>query len=118
MGIPSGKGFEAPGGMVGRWPENKPLAAAEGSAAGLAGTPDGRGDQRPELRLGSPGHAEDLLHRRDLEVIGETHVGDHGDPQHPQTRMDSDDHLRHRRHADDIGADGPEEAVFGPVTAT
>ena len=30
MGIPSGKGFEAPGGMVGRWPKNKPLAAAEG----------------------------------------------------------------------------------------
>ena len=49
-----------------------------------------------------------------LQGVGQAHVGDDREAEDLQPGVDGDDDLGHRGHADDIGPDQPQEAVFGP----
>ena len=71
-------------------------------------------NQRSQLRLGGVGGGDDLLDVGRLERVGEAHVGDDREAERAQAAVDGDDRLGNRRHADDVGADRPQEAILGP----
>ena len=71
-------------------------------------------DDLSQLRFGFGGHGENLFDIGRLQGIGETDVGNDREPQHAHSGMDRDEHFGHGRHADHVGPDDPQKAVFRP----
>ena len=71
-------------------------------------------DDLAQLRLRGGGRGENFGNADRLEMIGQANVGHDRQAEHAHSAMNRGQHFRHGRHANHVGPNEPQEAVFGP----